>query len=85
MTLRLFSGKLRKQLTSNIMKQKTHKATAKRLKVTKTGKVKHRKCGQAHFKSRETGDQTRSRRKDETLDNSNKQAVKQLLPNKDIK
>lgn len=30
-------------------KQKTHKSTKKRFRVTATGKVKHRKCGTSHL------------------------------------
>ena len=30
-------------------KQKTHKSTKKRFRLTATGKVKHRKCGTSHL------------------------------------
>jgi large subunit ribosomal protein L35 len=30
-------------------KQKTHKSTKKRFRVTANGKVKHRKCGTSHL------------------------------------
>lgn len=43
---------------------KTHKAIAKRFKVTKTGKVLKRACGQDHFNSREPGKVTRAKRRD---------------------
>ncbi len=33
-------------------KMKTHKATVKRIKVTGTGKLMHKKCGGAHLKSK---------------------------------
>ncbi len=45
-------------------KIKTHKATAKRFKVTKTEKVKQRKAGQGHFNARETGNTKRNKRSD---------------------
>ncbi|MDA3840585.1 MAG: 50S ribosomal protein L35 [Patescibacteria group bacterium] len=45
-------------------KMKTHKATAKRFKVTKTEKVKQRKAGQAHFNARESGTTKRNKRRD---------------------
>jgi len=45
---------------------KTHKAIAKRYKVTKTGKVLRRKAGQDHFNSRESGNVTRKKRRDVT-------------------
>jgi large subunit ribosomal protein L35 len=35
-------------------KQKTHKATKKRFRLTATGKAKHRKCGTSHLAVRKT-------------------------------
>ena len=35
-------------------KQKTHKATKKRFRLTATGKVKHRSAGTSHLMSRRT-------------------------------
>jgi ribosomal protein L35 len=43
---------------------KTHKAIAKRFKVTKTGKVLKRATGQDHFNARESGNTTRAKRRD---------------------
>lgn len=34
------------------MKVKTHKGTAKRIKVTKTGKLIHQKAGRSHLRVR---------------------------------
>lgn len=45
-------------------KIKTHKATTKRFKITKGDKLIHRKAGQGHFNSRESGKTTRMKRKD---------------------
>ncbi len=45
-------------------KIKTHKATAKRFKLTGTKKLKQRKAGQDHFNARETGKTTRQKRRD---------------------
>jgi len=45
-------------------KMKTHKATAKRFKITKTGKIEKRTAGQGHFNSRETGNVKRNKRSD---------------------
>lgn len=42
-------------------KIKTHKATSKRFTKTAKDKVKHRKGGQGHFNSRESGNTTRRR------------------------
>ncbi|MCA9352886.1 50S ribosomal protein L35 [Patescibacteria group bacterium] len=41
---------------------KTNKSYAKRMKVTKTGKVKVRKKGQNHFNAKESGNTTRGKR-----------------------
>lgn len=46
------------------MKQKTHKAISKRIRVTKTGKLMKRKGGQDHFNSAESGKVTRNKRRD---------------------
>ncbi len=46
---------------------KTHKAVAKRFKITRTGKVLKRVAGQDHFNSREPGKVTRAKRRDMSL------------------
>ena len=48
------------------MKQKTHKATAKRYSVTGggKGKIKKRTAGQNHFNSRESGKVGRNKKSD---------------------
>ncbi|OIO07780.1 50S ribosomal protein L35 [Candidatus Falkowbacteria bacterium CG_4_10_14_0_2_um_filter_41_15] len=61
-------------------KIKTHKATSKRFNLTGKGKIKQRKGGQDHFNARNTGDETRSKRRDiSTTDTLNK-TIKQLIP-----
>lgn len=45
-------------------KVKTHKGAAKRLRVTKGGKLMHRTSGQNHFNSRESGKVTKNKRSD---------------------
>ena len=40
-------------------KMKTHKATVKRVKVTGTGKLMHKKCGGAHLKTKMSSKQKR--------------------------
>ncbi len=52
-------------------KMKTHKGASKRLKITRTGKVMHRKAGQDHFNARESGKITKNKRRDESLSNEN--------------
>jgi large subunit ribosomal protein L35 len=62
------------------MKQKTHKALAKRVKVTKNKKVLKRTSGQDHFNSRSSGKTTRNKRRDNTLSKTHDKALKTLLP-----
>jgi large subunit ribosomal protein L35 len=57
---------------------KTHKAIAKRFKVTKKGKVLKRTAGQDHFNSRETGKVTRMKRRDRQLSEAFTKTVKKL-------
>ncbi len=63
------------------MKLKTHKATAKRVVVTKTGKFLKRKGGQDHFNSRERGNTTRNKRRDLQVYATYANNMKTLLPN----
>lgn len=62
------------------MKQKTHKALAKRVKITKNGKVIKRKAGQDHFNSRENGKTKRNKRSDVKVPGTAKKALKTLMP-----
>ena len=62
-------------------KQKTHKALASRIKITKTGKVLKRYAGQNHFNSRDKGKISRKKRRDITLSSTNRKAIKDLIPN----
>ncbi|MBL7058554.1 50S ribosomal protein L35 [Patescibacteria group bacterium] len=61
-------------------KIKTHKATSKRITITKTGKLKQRKGGQDHFNSRETGNTKRKKRRDITISKSYAKVFKSLMP-----
>lgn len=61
-------------------KLKTHKATAKRFRVTKKNKkVLKRTSGQAHFNAKQTGKKRRSKRKDNPLSASLTRTIKTLL------
>ncbi len=62
------------------MAMKTHKATAKRVKITPTGKILKRKAGQDHFNSRESGNTTRNKRTDVTMTPALRKALKKALP-----
>jgi large subunit ribosomal protein L35 len=63
-------------------KQKTHKGTKKRFRLTATGKVKHRSAGTSHLASRMTQKRTRQLRGTVvTAKASSKQIVKALAGN----
>ncbi|KPJ85808.1 hypothetical protein AMJ57_01715 [Parcubacteria bacterium SG8_24] len=58
---------------------KTHKALAKRFKVTKKGKVLKRTAGQDHFNSRESGKITRNKRRDRQMSETLTKTIKKLV------
>ncbi|MCC7522490.1 50S ribosomal protein L35 [Candidatus Uhrbacteria bacterium] len=61
------------------MKQKTSKTLAKRLVITKTGKLLKRKGGQDHFNSRESGKVTRNKRRDLSVHKAYVRTLKSLI------
>lgn len=61
------------------MKVKTHKATAKRFRVTAKGKYMKRMAGQDHFNARESGVVTRRKRRDVQIAKVNSPAIKKLI------
>ncbi|NIA18373.1 MAG: 50S ribosomal protein L35 [Actinobacteria bacterium] len=61
-------------------KLKTHKATVKRIAITKTNKIKQRKAGQDHFNARESGNTKRQKRRDISANNVYRKTLKQLMP-----
>lgn len=61
-------------------KLKTVKAAAKRIRLTKNGKILKKTAGQGHFNSREPGKVTRNKRRLQTLGETNARNVKRLLP-----
>jgi len=58
---------------------KTHKAVAKRFKITKKGKVLKRTAGQDHFNTRETGKTMRNKRRDRSMSESHTKTIKKLV------
>ena len=62
-------------------KMKTHKATAKRFKVTKTGKIMKRTAGQNHFNARESGKVGRNKKMDLVVSQAIKKHIAVALPN----
>lgn len=63
------------------MSLKTFKALAKRVKITRTGKVLKRKAGQDHFNSKESGKVRRNKRRDITMPKESVKTINSLLPN----
>ncbi|MBU1034334.1 50S ribosomal protein L35 [Patescibacteria group bacterium] len=63
------------------MKMKTRKTIAKRVVITKTGKLLKRHGGQDHFNSRDSGKITRKKRRDQTVSKAYVKNLKQLMPN----
>lgn len=61
-------------------KIKTHKATAKRVRITKNNKLKRRKSGQDHFNARESGNIARGKRRDTNVHKSDVKNIKKLIP-----
>jgi len=55
---------------------KTRKTMAKRMKVTKTGKILKRKAGQDHFNARERSKVTRAKRRDLVLSSTFARTIK---------
>lgn len=49
-------------------KLKSNKKTSKRFTLTATGKLKSRKPGQSHFNGRNSGKETRNKRRDTSFD-----------------
>lgn len=61
-------------------KIKTHKATAKRFRLTASSKLKKRKAGQGHFNARESGNTKRAKRLDISADATLVKTIKTLTP-----
>ncbi len=61
-------------------KLKTHKATSKRYRVTKTGKIEKRAAGQNHFNSRENGKVGRNKKSDVIMSPSLNRIMQINLP-----
>ena len=62
-------------------KLKTHQATAKRFKRTKTGKILKRTAGQNHFNARESGKVGRNKKIDLVMSKTLNHVMAVNLPN----
>lgn len=61
------------------MKQKTHKGTAKRFKVTGSGKLRREQAGRRHLLEGKPSKRTRRLKGDEAVAQSDVKRVKRLL------
>lgn len=61
-------------------KLKTHKATVKRFRITRQGKIVRRQAGQDHFNARESGRTTMRKRRPVNAAHSDSRAIKRLIP-----
>lgn len=61
-------------------KLKTRKSIAKRIKITKKGKVLKKKAGQDHFNARESGKVKRNKRRAKKVSKANVKNLKAQLP-----
>ncbi len=61
-------------------KIKTHQATAKRFRVTRTKKYLAKKAGQDHFNAREPGKVTRMKRRAISFSHAHRRALEIALP-----
>jgi large subunit ribosomal protein L35 len=64
---------------TNMPKQKTHKGTKKRFRLTANGKIKHRSAGTSHLAARMTQKRTRKLRGTTTLGSGMQKAIKIAL------
>ncbi|MFH1611928.1 MAG: 50S ribosomal protein L35 [bacterium] len=62
------------------MKLKTNKATLKRIKITGRKKILKRSTNQGHFNAKNSGNDTRNKRKDSLLPAKHAEAVRKQLP-----
>lgn len=60
-------------------KNKTHKGLLKRIRISKTGKVRHRTAGHKHLRSGKGGNRLRKLRKDPFISNSDAVRLERAL------
>lgn len=61
-------------------KFKTRTSLAKRIRITKTGKIIKRKAGQDHFNIKESGKITRNKRRDVLAPKGVRGNIRSLMP-----
>ncbi len=62
-------------------KIKTHKGSAKRFKITGSGKIRRRKAYSNHLFMSKTAKQKRNLRRSALVDETNEKRLRRLLPN----
>lgn len=60
-------------------KKKTHRGAAKRFKLTKNGKVKHRRANRSHILTKKSPGRKRRLRKDKYLAPADAKNIKQMI------
>jgi len=60
-------------------KNKNHKGLQKRMRVTKTGKIRHRSANHKHLRSGKGGKRLRQLRKDPYMSNADAKRLEKLL------
>ena len=70
------------RVTATMPKQKTHKATKKRFRLTAKGKVKHRQAGTSHLAVRKSHKRKRKLRGTTLVDRRDARRIDRLLPGK---
>ena len=60
-------------------KQKTHKGTKKRFRLTASGKAKHRQAGTSHLQTRMSQKRKRNLRGTTTVDRCMEQSIREAL------
>ena len=60
-------------------KNKNHKGLAKRMRISKTGKIRHRSANHKHLRSGKGGKRLRQLRKDPYMSNADAKRLEKLL------
>ncbi|MEE9200400.1 MAG: 50S ribosomal protein L35 [Candidatus Brocadiales bacterium] len=60
-------------------KQKTHKGLAKRVKITASGKIKHRRSFTSHLMSTKNGKRGRQLRRKNVIEGAQAAKIRQML------
>ncbi|HDZ86723.1 hypothetical protein LCGC14_0760230 [marine sediment metagenome] len=60
-------------------KKKTHKGAAKRFKITKNGKIRHKKMGSSHLLEKKSQKRKRNLRKKGLASSADAKSIKKLI------